>query len=545
MQPDKEYELSLQSIFGEINFKKYSAIFGGVFLFGILFGYVLFPSLFKGLIAKKIGLKPGTEIRELYTKVPFPIDFRMYIFNITNKDEVTKGAKPMLQEIGPYYFEEWKEKFDMTDNEEDDTLTFNMKNTFIFRPDLSRKGLNGNEIITTVHSLIMGMALATNVDKKPMLPLVSKAIDGIFHNPTNPFWTGRVMDYLFDGIEIDCTSEEFEAKATCSVFGSGEVKAIQPTDRENIYKFSIFGAVNGSGIGMYKVFRGIKNFRDVGRVITFNDETEMDVWGGDECNNYKGTDSTIFPPGLKKEDGLWAYEPSLCLSIGAHYERDSNFQGIPAIRFGLDFGDARKNEKLQCYCLDPPHDCPRPGTLNMFQCVGAPIVVSMPHFLNADPSLLYKIQSGLAPNASEHAVYIDFETITGSPVNAAKRLQFNLDIVPVPEVECMKKLPEVVMPLFWVEESASLNKTYVNILKYRLFLVLRIVALIKWLCILIGGFGTGFSAYMHFKNQNVVTVTPITKVEQKEGDAESVNNKVTVHEILDPTKLMNKNEIKK
>lgn len=70
---------------------------------------------------------------------------------------------------------------------------------------------------------------------------------------------------------------------------------------------------------------------------------------------------TSFPPGLKKEQGLWAYEPSICLSIGAHYERDSNYQGIPAIRFGLDFGDARKDEKLQCFCLDPPHDCPRKG----------------------------------------------------------------------------------------------------------------------------------------------------------------------------------------
>lgn len=41
----------------------------------------------------------------------------------------------------------------MSDDETDDTLTFNMKNTFIFRPDLS-KGLTGNEIITTIHPMV-------------------------------------------------------------------------------------------------------------------------------------------------------------------------------------------------------------------------------------------------------------------------------------------------------------------------------------------------------------------------------------------------------
>lgn len=87
------------------------------------------------------------------------------------------------------------------------------------------------------------MALAVNVDKKPMLPLVADAINGIFHNPKDPFWTGRVMDYLFDGIEIDCTSENFAVKGTCSVFATGEVKAIQPL-REDFYKFSVFGGVS-------------------------------------------------------------------------------------------------------------------------------------------------------------------------------------------------------------------------------------------------------------------------------------------------------------
>lgn len=119
--------------------------------------------------------------------------------------------------------------------------------------------------------------------------------------------------------------------------------------------------MNGSSIGVYKVDRGIKNIHNVGRIISFNDEVEMEVWDGDECNRYKGTDSTIFPPAIKKEDGLWLYEPDLCLSIGTQYESESSYRGVPTLRFGLDFGDAGKNEKLQCYCSEAPTDCPRRG----------------------------------------------------------------------------------------------------------------------------------------------------------------------------------------
>lgn len=57
------------------------------------------------------------------------------------------------------------------------------------------------------------------------------------------FWTGRVMDILFDGIPVDCSNtEEFQAKAVCGVFESGEVKAIQPYN-ETFFKFSLFQAV--------------------------------------------------------------------------------------------------------------------------------------------------------------------------------------------------------------------------------------------------------------------------------------------------------------
>lgn len=67
-------------------------------------------------------------------------------------------------------------------------------------------------------------------------------------------------------------------------------------------------------------------------------------------------------------------------------------------------------------------------------------------------------------------LYIIFIKTTGSPLSGAKRLQLNMDMVPVPEVECMKNLPEMLMPMIWLEESIHLNKTWTNLLKYQLFL---------------------------------------------------------------------------
>lgn len=87
----------------------------------------------------------------------------------------------------------------MVDDDEEDTLKYHYKNTFIFRPDLSN-GLTGNEIITMPHPLVATMLLSVNVDKKPMLPMIASAINLLFDNPKDMYWTGRVMDLLFGNI---------------------------------------------------------------------------------------------------------------------------------------------------------------------------------------------------------------------------------------------------------------------------------------------------------------------------------------------------------
>jgi scavenger receptor class B, member 1 len=44
-------------------------------------------------------------MRPLFEKIPFPLVFKVYVFNITNSEDVLEGGKPILKEIGPYMFE--------------------------------------------------------------------------------------------------------------------------------------------------------------------------------------------------------------------------------------------------------------------------------------------------------------------------------------------------------------------------------------------------------------------------------------------------------
>lgn len=66
-------------------------------------------------------------------------------------------------------------------------------------------------------------------------------------------------------------------------------------------------------------------------------------------------------------------------------------------------------------------------------------------------------------------MHLSFQ-ISGTPLSAAKRMQINLALQPLDEISYMQTVPEMTFPMLWVEEGANLNKTYVNMLKYQLFL---------------------------------------------------------------------------
>lgn len=161
-------------------------------------------------------------------------------------------------------------------------------------------------------------------------------------------------------------------------------------------------------MGQFTVFRGKKVNHDIGRVVAFNDNTEMDVYDDDTCNQYVGTDSTIFPPFMKKEEGIWAHEPSMCRSLGATYKSKAKYNGLPVLRYELEISDP-VNLK-ECFCRTP-NECPLKGTLDLYKCSGAPMIASHPHFYLGDPQLLANIESGMNPNKVDHGIFLLFEIV--------------------------------------------------------------------------------------------------------------------------------------
>ena len=54
---------------------------------------------------QEIPLRENTPIAEAWAKPPITPYLKLYFFNVTNPQGFLKGAKPVLQEIGPFTYQ--------------------------------------------------------------------------------------------------------------------------------------------------------------------------------------------------------------------------------------------------------------------------------------------------------------------------------------------------------------------------------------------------------------------------------------------------------
>lgn len=170
------------------------------------------------------------------------------------------------------------------------------------------------------------------------------------------------------------------------------------------------------------MFRGVKNIRDIGKIIDVNDESELETWDEGNCNTINGTDGLIFSPFREPEQPLAIYDGMACRTFYVPYVKKTSYRGISVGKYAFDFGDIANEEENRCFCREED-ECPPKGTMDLFPCIQAAISASLPHFLHADPKLLENME-GLSPDEDKHELFIKVEMVKIARFSFKKKLMF-------------------------------------------------------------------------------------------------------------------------
>nr|WHO17345.1 sensory neuron membrane protein 1 [Matsumurasca onukii] len=473
----------------------------GVLVGGLAIGWLVFPFLLDKVVAMQINLAEGKDSRRLWIQLP-TLNCNLYVFNITNPGEVMRGARPAVQEVGPYCYREVKDKTNLVEDPATDTISYSARSTWYEAQD--REGcpaphLTGNEVLTVPNIPLMAVLLLGEQDfPAPLLSAVNQALPSIFGRLDDVFIRVTARALLFDGIPINCTARALLPRTVCIALkqNSRALKKLGP----NRYSFSFFGVKNHTPEEFrYTVKRGTFNGQEVGRLVALDGKAELPFWRG-ECNKLQGTDSSVFPPFRQKENGsLAAYSSEVCRTILGIYEGEFDYKGVNGYRYSAVFSNTDENPEDRCFCK-ADDKCRKKGVLDAMQCQGAPIVASLPHFYLASQDYVTGV-TGLSPDKEKHGISIVLEPISGTPLVVRKRLQFNIDLKPIRYIPVTQRLRRTLVPLFWAEESLDLDGDLMGLLEASLFRPIRAVDVIKWLCI-VSGAGLGVAAaYLKFKKR--------------------------------------------
>lgn len=81
----------------------------------------------------------------------------------------------------------------------------------------------------------------TKMLKPAALGIVNKAIPLLYPDQTNAFMTATANDIMWNGVDINCTSNEFAAVAICTQIRQNSA-SLHKIDNSH-FKFSLFGVV--------------------------------------------------------------------------------------------------------------------------------------------------------------------------------------------------------------------------------------------------------------------------------------------------------------
>ncbi|XP_051963093.1 lysosome membrane protein 2-like [Xyrauchen texanus] len=397
----------------------------------------VFQTMIQERIKKEITLGENSKVLNGWINPPPPVYMQYFFFNVTNPDEILAGkAKPKVTQMGPYTYREYRPRENVTFLENGTKIFATNPKSFVFLRDMS-VGDPEVDCVTTVN--IPFIAVMNELNSYSFLLRTAVSM-----------WMGSM------GIDVFMNRTVHEILWGFKDPLLTKLHSFRPEVDEH---FGLMYNKNGTHEGEFVFHTGEKNYMDYGKIDTWNGISQMNWWSSNQSNMINGTDGSVFHTFLSRKELLYIFAADLCRSIHLGYVSDKEVKGIPAFRFAPPsdvLAPPDENPSNAGFCV-PAGDCLGKGVLKVSVCrQGAPIVVSFPHFYQADRSYISAIE-GMNPNEEEHETYLDINPTTGVPIRACKRAQLNVILKRVSGFPKTKFLNGTIFPIMYVNETATID----------------------------------------------------------------------------------------
>ncbi|CAF3618194.1 unnamed protein product [Rotaria socialis] len=434
-------------------------------IFGIIFG----PKVIQNQVVKQLPLSADSEKLDSWIHQPVPTYIQFWLWECVNPDDVVQqGRKPMVVQRGPFTYIENTTKTDISFNP-NFTVSYRQPTTYTFVRHMSAAD-DSLPVVMINTPIITILNIARNLSKPTIYEDIVNLIAKVFNET---LFVKRTANEWIWGYEEPL----FKAAKKIPIIGS-----LIPDDH-----FGYFYGRNATDDGLYTVFTGVNDINRLNYIDKWNGGSYLTYWNSTQSNKINGTDGSWFPPlstDKLQSKRLYAFSTDVCRSIYLTFDSHSSILNIPTETFLMSseiFNNATINpENAGFGDLDS-------GVLNVSTCEqGAPIILSLPHFLYAAEHYQAGID-GLTPDAEAHRTFIQIEPHTGFVLNAQERIQINVYLEHDPLYDGLKNVPTLIMPAVWINESTVIDQKTADDFKSE---VLRFFTIVRWLSIGLVIFGS-------------------------------------------------------
>lgn len=84
------------------------------------------------------------------------LKYNLYYFEVQNMEETLSGHRPKLIQLGPYAYDEYYVKFDISWSDDGDTVSYNTQKYYLFNQEETGPGLRQDDQITIPYACVIG-----------------------------------------------------------------------------------------------------------------------------------------------------------------------------------------------------------------------------------------------------------------------------------------------------------------------------------------------------------------------------------------------------